>query len=325
MQILLVEDSPKILSILRHFVNHTEHRMLVAKTPAQALQFYQQKPPDLIMLDTDMPQFNCLDFATEVRALQGNDDWIPIIYLGKQFSDDNIAKGIGAGGDDYLTKPLTQLSLQTKITAMQRITDMRHRLLQATRKLAEANHQLRVLSRTDELTGIANRRAFNEALQYEWRRSCRLHGEDRAISLIMIDIDHFKQYNDSYGHQAGDQCLQHVAQTLQASLKRPSDFIFRYGGEEFAIILTNTQLDHASQLAEHLRLAIRDLTIHVEDTQTSSHVSISLGVSSALAQRGITVTSLLKAADEALYQAKQQGRNCVRTKFVNKSTQQKLY
>ncbi len=316
MQILLIEDATNIVSVMRHYIDDTEHQMLVAKSMQQALEFYKKKQPDLVILDTEVQHINSFTCAKKIRQLQGLNDWVPILYLSNKPSESLFRSGADAGVDDYLEKPINNNVLTAKINAMERVADMRQKLLQTTRRLAEANHQLSILSRTDELTGIANRRAFNEALRYEWRRSCRLQGTDQAISLLMIDIDNFKHYNDTYGHQAGDHCLQLVAHAIQASLKRTSDFLFRYGGEEFAILLTNTQLPQAEQLAEQIRQTIQHLQIPHQTSQPLKIVTISLGVSAAMAQKSRSATLLLKSSDDALYQAKKKGRNQVQTKLL---------
>lgn len=181
-------------------------------------------------------------------------------------------------------------------------------LVQAKNELETANRRLQELSASDALTGVANRRGFDAAIDAEWRRAYRAGSE---IALMMIDIDHFKAYNDWYGHQAGDACLKKVAQTLAAGLHRVGDFVARYGGEEFVAILSGTDVRKAAELAERLRRNVQDLAIAHEASSTADVVTISIGVASAL-PRESSPASLIAAADRALYVAKREGRNRVR-------------
>lgn len=179
--------------------------------------------------------------------------------------------------------------------------------------LKNANLKLQRLSQIDGLTGVANRRQFNEYLNKEWRRSMR---ETLHLSLIMCDVDFFKPYNDTYGHQAGDRCLQKVAKMIRSCLRRPADLVARYGGEEFAIILPNTNAKGAIYVAETIRRQVE--TLQLEHTQSSVHqfVTLSLGVSSIIPQTSLKVQSLIQAADQALYLAKNKGRNCTVLKSI---------
>ena len=172
--------------------------------------------------------------------------------------------------------------------------------------LETTNLELENQANLDGLTQIANRRRFDQYLSKEWRRTRR---EQQPLSLILCDVDYFKLYNDSYGHQAGDRCLIEVAKTLEQSLKRPADLVARYGGEEFAIILPNTHLNGAVNVAEDIRQAIHQRYISHEYSQVSSYITLSLGISSIIPSRGDSPEILISYADRALYQAKQKGRD----------------
>ncbi|MBU0516035.1 MAG: GGDEF domain-containing protein [Proteobacteria bacterium] len=172
-------------------------------------------------------------------------------------------------------------------------------------KLSEANRMLTRLSYLDALTGIPNRRYFDEFLKREWKRAAR---EKQSLALIMADIDHFKQFNDTYGHQEGDQCLIQVSRALSKALKRPGDLVARYGGEEFAAILPGTSLPDARLLAERMRAAVAARGIR-HPTSPTSGVTVSLGVSALVPAGDVEAQTLVEQADRALYQAKQQGRN----------------
>lgn len=189
------------------------------------------------------------------------------------------------------------------------IEDISKRKL-AEQKLKEANELLQHLSSTDGLTGVANRRAFDDHLEVEWQRSIR---SSTHLSLIMLDIDHFKAYNDTYGHQGGDECLKQVATTIKKALKRPGDFVFRYGGEEFGVILPETPEEGARRVAENIRAAIEELQIPHIGSKVSEWVTISLGTATMVPTKNTTPSTLIASADKALYEAKQDGRNRVRS------------
>jgi two-component system, cell cycle response regulator len=180
---------------------------------------------------------------------------------------------------------------------------------QAEAALQKAHEQLRLISTTDELTQVANRRQFNERLSIEWNR---LKREGLPLSLIMCDVDCFKSYNDTYGHQHGDQCLRSIAEALKTTVKRSTDVVARYGGEEFAVIMPNTDIQGAMQLAETARIAIEELKIPNNASVVSSYVTLSLGVAALIPSHQLTSDAIIKNADNALYEAKRQGRNrCV--------------
>jgi two-component system chemotaxis family response regulator WspR len=175
-----------------------------------------------------------------------------------------------------------------------------------TENLAAANLELQRLSNLDGLTGIANRRLFEEFLGQEWQRAVR---QREQLTLIMIDVDHFKFYNDTYGHQAGDDCLRRLADVLKANVKRTTDFVARYGGEEFIVVLPDTGADGAAEVAERLRAAVAALAIPHSASPVSDVVTVSLGTATALPVPGGSPADIVAMADQAMYRAKQQGRN----------------
>jgi diguanylate cyclase (GGDEF)-like protein len=181
-------------------------------------------------------------------------------------------------------------------------------IAERTNALKTANQKLKKLSRMDGLTGIANRRLFDDSLRNEWRRAVR-HKTD--LSLILLDVDHFKQYNDMYGHQQGDRCLVAVAGAIGNQVTRPADLVARYGGEEFAVILPNTDAEGALQVAEKIRRAVFDLKVSHEGSETSSFVTLSLGVDSTQPKAEDKISAFVERTDQALYQAKRTGRNKV--------------
>jgi diguanylate cyclase (GGDEF)-like protein len=305
MKILIVDDSPTIRAALRSLVEKMGHSVTEADDGSKALFLYQQDRPELVLIDVVMPVMDGYDAARRMRE-STPDEWVPIIFLSSKEADQDLDRAIEAGGDDYLVKPVSFVVLNAKIRALHRIESMRSRILDMTRELANANRELEKLSRHDGLTGIANRRYFDSYLQAELRRAAREH---QPLSLILADVDDFKAFNDHYGHQAGDDCLKQVAAALVGACRRPADLPARYGGEEFALVLPATTLDGAIDLAKTLEHAIESLAIaHVRST-AGRRITLSQGIVSTVPAQTTTPEDIIALADQALYQAKQQGRN----------------
>src|SRR5207302_7100922 len=200
-------------------------------------------PVDVILMDVTMPQIDCIEACRQLKAQPRLRD-IPVIMVTGRTEDGDLAAAFSAGAMDYIPKPIKVVELLARLRsalALKRELDERRarqlELLEVTRQLRDANHRLERLSTQDPLTGIANRRSFQTTLSREWGRAVR---EAAPVSLVMIDVDHFKGYNDRYGHPRGDEVLRKVAQTLRGQLKRPGDLLARYGGEEFVSLLTHT-------------------------------------------------------------------------------------
>jgi diguanylate cyclase (GGDEF)-like protein len=307
MKALVVDDTLTSATLVSHQLRKIGIETFVARDGAEGIELFKQHRPDLILLDVIMPGLNGYEVAKRIRQLERDGEWTPIIFLTARTSDEDLERGIAVGGDDYLVKPVSEIVLTAKVRAMQRIAQMRYSLVVLTRRLDEANRELTRLSSVDGLTGIANRRQFDEFLQREWSRGVR---HESKLSLLMCDVDFFKQYNDCYGHQAGDECLRAVAQALANRVKRPTDLVARYGGEEFAVILPDTDREGACRLAEAMRQDIQQLAI--EHRAGIGVVTLSMGVATVMAARSAPgPLALVRAADGALYEAKARGRNRV--------------
>jgi diguanylate cyclase (GGDEF)-like protein len=305
MKVLLAEDSLSLLLSTKAMIEAEGHTVVTARDGKEALLLFKEEQPDLVILDIMMPQIDGYEVAAAIRThLQ--DDWIPIIFLSGSNECEDIAKGIRIGADDYVTKPVSKILLNAKLSAMQRIADMRQRLVSVTQDLENANNELQAISFRDVQTGIASRRHFEEALEREWGRAQRLQS---PIGLVIADLDHFKKYNDQYGRLKGDECLAKVAMALQGSARRPTDLVARYGGEEFAVILPETDEDGGMHVAEGLNMAVWRLQIPHAESAIVEHVTLSVGCASHIPVPGEDVQLLIAAADEALYEAKRQGRN----------------
>jgi diguanylate cyclase (GGDEF)-like protein len=311
MKTLVVEDTRTSLKIVCHYLERMGITPIPAENGTTAIELFVTERPDMVLLDIILPDIDGFEIARRLRQLEQPGDWTPILFLSSMTKDEDLEKGIAAGGDDYIFKPVSDVVLGAKIRAMQRIIQMRYSLLVLTRKLDSANQELKRLTSLDGLTGIANRRHFDEILNREWRRSMRQGAE---FSVLICDVDLFKPYNDNLGHQAGDDCLRRIAQALTAAMDRGGDLVARYGGEEFAVVLPETSLAGGTVVAERMRQAIEALDIE-HPTAPGGKVTVSVGLASGVAMPETDPSRLVKAADTALYEAKRNGRNrvCVTT------------
>ena len=306
MKALVIEDSQTGLAVVSQHLERMGIQPIAATDGERGVALFREHNPDIVLLDVVLPGMDGYEVARRIRAIEQSGEWTPIIFLTARTADTDLVQGITAGGDDYLFKPISEVVLAAKVRAMQRILQMRYSLVVLTRKLDAANQELTRLTSLDGLTGLANRRHFDETLLREWRRAARYK---RPLALALIDVDHFKLFNDSYGHLAGDECLKSVASALHAVSRRPSDLVARYGGEEFALILPETDLAGARNVAEGLCDAIRALQVP-HGASPSGFVTISVGVASLTPGTG-GPQNLIAEADLALYDAKSGGRDRV--------------
>ncbi len=290
-KILIVDDDPASIELIASlFYDHYE--VLFALNGEQALEIAARAAPDLILLDLILPGMDGFAVCKELKA-DPLTSAIPVLFITGR--DDSAAetRALELGAVDYITKPINPLVLSIRVRNQMELKQARDRLTR--------------LATTDGLTGVANRRRFDEVLAHEHAHHSR---SGNRLGLIMLDIDHFKAYNDTYGHVLGDDCLCAVAQALSSTIKRDTDLIARYGGEEFACILADDPTAQgALALAEELRQQVAALAIPHQDSPTAEHVTISLGVITACCHLKTTPSLLIRQADEQLYQAKSLGRN----------------
>ncbi len=305
MRILIADDSRTLRAALGDQLRAMGHEVTEAHEGLQAVDLFRVHEPDLIVLDVDMPVMNGYETARQIRALSGDHEWIPIIFLSSNIGDKDIATGLEAGGDDYLAKPVSPVVLRAKINAMQRITDMRQRLIDLTELLEAHNVTLREESSIDSLTGIPNRRTFDAAFEQEWNHHSR---SGKPLALLLADVDYFKRYNDTYGHQKGDVCLKAVAVAMRSAARRKVDLVARYGGEEFAMLLPDTTPVSALLVAGRVLETLRAQRL-THEAAPAGHVTMSIGVCATAPQAGQAPADLVKTADRALYDAKAKGRN----------------
>ena len=322
MSILIVDDSQDSLRLLEHILKDAGYKDIVlAQSATEAFRVLNMNDPacldvpvDLILMDIIMPEIDGIEACRKIKKRDNLRD-IPFIMITVISNIDALQAAFDAGAIDYITKPYKKIELLARIRSMLKLNHeiKRHKafeqkLQELTLQLEASNKLLEHLSYRDSLTGIANRRYFDEFIEQEWKRAVR---EVYPISLIFVDIDHFKAFNDAYGHPAGDECLRQVARALTNSIKRPADIIARYGGEEFIAVLPGTDAAGAISVAELMKANVVGLGIEHASSQVVNHVSVSIGVATAIPDRYNTPTSLITNADRALYKAKSDGRNKV--------------
>lgn len=304
MKIVLVDDSDAERMALAAMLRELGHEVVEGDNGRDAVTLYHEHKPDLVLLDVIMPVMDGYEATHAIRVL--DEDWTPIIFLSARSDPASVVAGIEAGADDYLPKSVDKIVLTAKMDAMQRIAIMRRRLIDVSNELETANKKLLNLANMDGLTGLLNRRSLDETLSAETSR-CRRN--KTTLSIILLDIDFFKRYNDTYGHVAGDSCLKKVAKVLKRGIQRPADIVARYGGEEFCVVLPETTENGALHVAEALKKAIVGLNIPHQGNDALECVSCSFGVASRVPGRQFDFDQLVREADEALYQAKRSGRN----------------
>lgn len=316
--ILVVDDRHENLLVMESLLEDMECQILKAASGNEALSLMLDHDFALILMDVQMPGMDGFETAELMRGSERT-RYIPIIFVTAISKEQKcIFKGYELGAVDYLFKPVEMEILRSKVRVFlelynqKKIVEEQAAMLELKVKelmeLQEVNSKLENLSTIDGLTGIPNRRSFNEYIEKSWRNSIR---SGKPISLIMLDIDFFKSYNDNYGHIQGDECLIRVAKSLSLGLKRPLDFVARYGGEEFAVILPDTDSEGAVIFAEELRGNIEGVKLSHEFSQVSPYVTISLGVSSINPGQEDKVKEFVDKADKALYRSKSNGRNSV--------------
>lgn len=331
MGILIVDDSLDSRMLIKAFLNAEGYSDVILAESAQDA-FNKLgidntdsaiRDVDLILMDVFMPGIDGIKACSRIKEVEKLKD-VPVIMVTGSTEVEDMQLSFSSGAVDYITKPISKIELLARVRSTLRLKhemDSRkareRELMELTKQLEATNLILQRISHTDGLTGIQNRRYYDERLEQEWRRAER---DNVAIALLLIDIDFFKAYNDTYGHQAGDECLKTVAHTLQEVLKRPADFVARYGGEEFVAVLPETELDGALKLAETMRSGVEALGIPHAASKVAAVVTISLGVAVIVPAnaKGSSYSMLVNEADRALYNAKHDGRNRVNTMPVEK-------
>jgi diguanylate cyclase (GGDEF)-like protein len=292
--ILIVDDDPSIIMATSKALDGLG-RIVFATDGVSALKLAESEAPDIILLDVEMPGMSGFEVCNVLQAEEKTAS-IPIIFITSHNESGFEEKVFDHGATDFIQKPLNQ-----RVVAARTKAHLAHK---------QALDRLQSLSLTDSLSGLNNRRAFDEKLAMEWQRAKRT---GQSLSLLMLDIDEFKKYNDHFGHLQGDICLKDFADVLFNSIRRPTDFVARYGGEEFVIILPDTELIGANHLGETiLRNITKQAMPHAPDA-VREIVTLSIGCCTFSSSTNSSPESLLETADKALYLAKQNGRCCIYT------------
>ncbi len=290
--VLIVDDSRTNIAIMKDILSE-DYEVLSARSGKEALKIARQENVDLILLDVVMPDMDGYEVCRRLKADPDTKN-IPVIFVTSMSDIGDETKGLELGAIDYMIKPVRAPIVKARV---------RNHL-----ELKKYRDFLENLSMVDGLTGVWNRRHFDEVLDKEWRRAMR---GTNLISVILLDIDFFKKYNDHYGHLAGDDCLRQVAKAFKETACRGGDMVARYGGEEFVIITATNSNEEAQALAEKLRISLEMLAIPHVKAEISDHVTVSVGVATVHPNPCMPVADFLEKVDRALYMAKSGGRNRV--------------
>ena len=311
MLILVVEDSKMIAKSLRRKLEAMGHEVALAEDGQAAVDWFISGKPDLIVMDIEMPVMNGFDAARKIRAIEDEEGdegaWTPIVFLTATDTVDNLLSSLEAGGDDFLPKSANELILGAKIGSMGRISN----ILKRMRALTTVNRSLTKDAGTDVLTTLPNRRALEAKMDQINAKGAEF------FAVMMIDVDNFKLYNDSLGHEAGDRCLEKLGKEIGNLAEDLGDnaFAARYGGEEFTFILQGVEREEALDIANSICMSIESLGIYNTKNGSRSVVTVSIGVSGRMS--GKSVQDYLKAADIALYEVKKSGRGHAKWTDVN--------
>jgi diguanylate cyclase (GGDEF)-like protein len=306
MKILLVEDSKSVVKVMTSRLLSYGYDVVHAENGEKAIDVFKASSPDLILMDIEMPVMNGFAATNGIRAIEAAQQWAwtPVIFLTSSDTVNNLVTAIEAGGDDFMSKFVPESVLQAKMKAMSRIATLRQRL-------AVANDKLQNMADHDGLTGLLNRRSMDRKVDEAWLDALR---HAKSFGLLMLDIDNFKKYNDHYGHQAGDDCLRQVAQTVESVAHHANvrgltvnSFAARYGGEEFAVTMPFTSKAAYEEVSLSIVSAVRSLAIPHEKNEWGV-TTISVGGAFLDAANG-ELSHVFRQADERLYRAKAQGRN----------------
>ena len=309
--ILVVDDEEGLRSIISQVLSDDGYEVITASSGEAALEIFKNTPFPIVMTDVFMQEMTGIDLLHEIKALNPNTQ---VVIMTSNASLESATAALRSGAYDYLTKPFEDLEAITSVInraakkweLIQQKETMVDSLKKNTHDLEELNAQLKNLAIRDPLTGLFNRRHFLEALELEFSGS-QYHG--RAFSLLFIDLDHFKHYNDTFGHPAGDDLLKELAKLLTKG-SRDTTIVARYGGEEFILLVPATPKDRARIFAERLRKSVEEHLFHGRESQPSGQMTLSIGVST-YPEDGSDIETLISRADQAMYQAKENGRNRV--------------
>jgi diguanylate cyclase (GGDEF)-like protein len=320
--ILIADDDKSIRLILRKIMEHEGYRVIEVCDGKQCLDAYETVKPDIVLLDAVMPVMDGFTCCQELLQIARNNllsalatfdtdldtsntvisklwKHTPILMITNLDDEDSINRAFDVGATNYVTKPI-------QLTVLRRQLRQLLKQAQVYKQLEAANQALQELANVDSLTGLANRRRFDDYLNTQW---INLAQEESPLSLILCDVDFFKFYNDKYGHPVGDLCLQKVGTALKYQAQKQQDLVARYGGEEFAVIMPNTHATGAVHVANMIQAGVKDLQIVHAGSAVNQYVTLSMGVATVIPNWESSPSDLIVKADQALYQAKATGRD----------------
>jgi diguanylate cyclase (GGDEF)-like protein len=306
LKVLVADDDPGTRELLRRILADTGYEVLLVENGQQAWETYHASGASLVITDWEMPGLDGIELCSRIRQ-HDTVGYTYIIFVTSRSGRDHLIKGLSAGADDFITKPLHPDELRVRLRVAQRILSLETHLRRANRDLIRMNERLLKMSRLDPLMEIGNRLAFEERFEEYHHKASQ---EGRGYAVVMCDVDHFKRCNDSFGHQLGDDVLRQVAAAIRKRL-RADDAAFRYGGEEILMLLSRQDLAGAVKAAERIRRSIEALEFTADDGAPTFRVTVSCGVVCHSAGAASGRRELVEIADRALYQAKRFGRNCV--------------
>jgi diguanylate cyclase (GGDEF)-like protein len=297
-KILLVDDQVVNIKIL-HQLLHQDYDIHMATDGLKAIEICEKIQPDIILLDIEMPNLNGFDVCAKLKQ-RAETRSIAVIFVTGHFDEEKEVQGFQLGAVDFIHKPINPVITQARIKNQF--------------KLKRQSDLLRSIALLDGLTGVANRRKFEQHTPTTWQHCLR---DKLPISIVMLDIDFFKRFNDCYGHSKGDECLRKVAQTINSRARRPYDLVARFGGEEFICVMPNTDFDGALFVTQQIVDSIIALKIPHEGSDVMKFVTISAGLASVIPSQNMELQALIESADKQLYRAKSQGRNRVEAININ--------
>lgn len=286
----VIEDNPQDLRLLSNLVKD-QGQIIFSTSGRDGLRLSTNRLPDLILLDMELPDINGYDVCRELK-LSPETSAIPVIFVTSHNSSQHEVAALEAGAVDFITKPFNPPVICARVKT--HLT------------LSRQSKQLHNLADRDGLTDVFNRRYFDEHAEAEWKRHLR---QEHPLAVMLLDVDRFKQFNDIFGHIAGDECLKALARIFKQCTRRPGEFVARYGGEEFVFLLPHTQLNEAKRFGEHVCAAVQALKIPHPQTSGEQFVTASLGAAAVIPLRDMRLLELVSRADQALYLAKSSGRN----------------
>lgn len=304
-KVLVVDDMPLNRKLQRTYLKEVGYQVVLAEDGVEALRKVREDTPDLILLDVMMPKMDGFQVCRHIKN-NSRTKYTPVILVTALNEIEAKIKGIEAGADDFISKPFNKLELLARVKSLLRIKLLNKELQSKINLLENAQKKLKKLAITDGLTGIFNHRFFKEQLTKELVRAGR---HNKNVSIIMLDIDYFKNYNDTNGHPAGDAVLKLLAEILSKNI-RNIDIAARYGGEEFSLILVETDKTSAAIVANKLKQMVEDYKFDFEETQPNGKITVSMGIAT-FPENGKAPDDLISLADKRLYIAKKEGRNIV--------------